>query len=277
MKIILAGTPQFAANIFEKIIKNFDVVAIITQPDKKSGRGKKTNPSPVKLLAQKYNIKCYDPEKIGLIFNQLQQIDFDVFLTIAFGQYIPKKLIALAPKKFINVHGSLLPKYRGAAPIQRAIYNGEKQTGISLIYMIDRMDAGDIIFTKQIAIDSNDNSKSLFAKFETIIKEIIVSWLKKFYTRDFKAIKQDENLVSFAPKLTKEEAFLEKDNSINMINKVRAYNPNPGAYLFLNNKRVKIFSLSQEKIEHALEIEADDKTIYATEFQFESKKIKKIN
>lgn len=276
MKIILAGTPQFAANIFQKIIEKFEVVAIITQPNSIRDRGKKLTPSPVKILAQKYNIKCFDPTKIGTLAEILTKIEFDIFLTIAYGQYIPKKIIAIAPEKFINMHGSLLPKYRGAAPIQRAIFNGESESGISLIYMVDKMDAGDIIFAKKITIKKSDNSGSLFKKFEFEIINVIKTWLNKFYLKDFQAIKQDETKVSFAPKLLKEQAYLEKDASIKMINKVRAFNPNPGAYLFIDNKRVKIFKLSYDWIPNSLEIKTEDKNLYATIFQFEGKKIRNV-
>ncbi len=273
MKIILAGTPKFSAPIFEEIIKNCNVVGIITQPDRKSGRGMNLISSPVKDLALKYKIKLFQPNKIGEIFNELSFLDFDIFLTVAFGQLIPDNILELANKGSINIHGSIVPKYRGAAPIQHSILNGDTKTGISLIYMIKKMDAGDIIFTKYIDIDSNDSSDDLFNKLSTLAKEVIVDWLQKFYDGDFKAIKQDEKQVTLASKLSKEDGLLSKDYSKNMINKIRAFNSNPGAYLFINEKRVKIFEATIHENKNYLKIESLDGFIYSSKYQFEGKKI----
>jgi methionyl-tRNA formyltransferase len=164
IKILLAGTPAFSVPIFEEIIKNFEVVGIITQPDKKSGRGMKLISSPVKDLAVEHNIKLFQANKIGELFEELSLLKFDIFLTAAFGQLIPDNILALPKKGSINVHGSLLPKYRGAAPIQHSILNGDTETGISLIYMIKQMDAGDIIFTTTIPISEQDSSDDMFGK-----------------------------------------------------------------------------------------------------------------
>ncbi|MGL4342965.1 MAG: methionyl-tRNA formyltransferase [Metamycoplasmataceae bacterium] len=278
MKIILAGTPTFASNIFEEIINNkkIEVVAIITQPDKPIGRGQKTTFSPVKLLALKYKIPLYQPEKIIDIYDNLKEMDFDIFLTIAFGQYIPAKILDLKKNSFINIHGSLLPKYRGAAPIQRAIFNGETKTGFCLIYMINKMDAGDIIMSQELDIDSNDTSLTLFLKMENEIRKIISDWLLKFWEKKFSVIKQEDSLTTNADKLTKEESFLVKDTSFNMINKIRAFNENPGAYFYFQNKRVKIFQASYEYRPNSILIETNDKNIYAFDFQFEGKKRRQI-
>ncbi|MGL5308484.1 MAG: methionyl-tRNA formyltransferase [Metamycoplasmataceae bacterium] len=273
IKILLAGTPKFSVPIFEEIIKNFNVVGIITQPDKKSGRGLNIISSPVKELAIKYNIKLFQNDKISNIFEELKLLDFDIFLTSAFGQLIPENILSLAKKGSINIHGSLLPKYRGAAPIQHALLNGDKETGISLIYMIKQMDAGNIIFEKKIQIDENDCSESLFNKLSLIAANTICHWLKKFYDGEFEEKVQNINDVTFAPKLLKEEAFLKIDTSEKMINKIRAYNANPGAYLFINNKRVKIFSATLKENKNYLKICTQDGYIYSSKYQFEGKRI----
>ncbi|MGL5357989.1 MAG: methionyl-tRNA formyltransferase [Metamycoplasmataceae bacterium] len=272
MKLILAGTPEISYEVFKNIILKNEVIAIICQPDKETGRGKKISPQPVKKLAQEFNILLLQPNKIIDIYDFLNNADFDIFLTLAYGQYIPEKILTLEGKKFLNIHCSLLPKYRGAAPIQRAIMNNEKETGISLIYMVNKMDAGNIIFKKEIPINNLETSGTLFLKMTEEINKLINDWLINFYNNNFQEEIQDENLVSIAPKLSKEEAFLEKDDSIKMINKVRAFNPNPGCYIFQNNKRIKIFNLGYEEKKEALKIESLDKPLFAYEFQFEGKK-----
>ncbi|MGL5522046.1 MAG: methionyl-tRNA formyltransferase [Metamycoplasmataceae bacterium] len=272
MKLILAGTPEISYEVFKNILLKNEVVAIICQPDKETGRGKKISPQPVKKLAQEFNILLLQPNKIIDIYDFLKNTDFDIFLTLAYGQYIPEKILTLERKKFLNIHCSLLPKYRGAAPIQRAIMNDEKITGISLIYMVNKMDAGNIIFKKEIPIDNSETSGILFLKMAKEINILINDWLINFYNNNFEEEIQNEDLVSIAPKLSKEEAFLEKDDSIKMINKVRAFNPNPGCYIFQNNKRIKIFNLGYEDKKDSLKIESLDKPLFAYEFQFEGKK-----
>ncbi|MGL5520194.1 MAG: methionyl-tRNA formyltransferase [Metamycoplasmataceae bacterium] len=276
MKLILAGTPEISYEVFKNIILKNEVVAIICQPDKETGRGKKITPQPVKKLAQEFNILLLQPNKIIDIYDFLKNTDFDIFLTLAYGQYIPEKILTLEGKKFLNIHCSLLPKYRGAAPIQRAIMNNEKITGISLIYMVNKMDAGNIIFKKEMPIDNSETSGTLFLKMTEEINILINDWLINFYNNNFQEEIQNEDLVSLAPKLSKEEAFLEKDDSIKMINKVRAFNPNPGCYIFQNNKRIKIFNLGYEDKKDALKIESLDKPLFAYEFQFEGKKKRTI-
>lgn len=273
MKIILAGTPNFSVPIFEEIINNFNVIAIITQPDRNSGRGMKLISSPVKNLALKYNIKLFQPNKINEIFNELSELEFDIFLTVAFGQFIPNNILELAKKGSINIHGSILPKYRGAAPIQHSILNGDNETGISLIYMVNKMDAGDIIFTKSIDIHQSDSSDSLFEKMSIVAKNVIVNWLVKFHSGDFTAIKQDENKVTLAPKLSKDDGLLIKDYSQSMVNKIRAYNSNPGAYMFIDRQRVKIFAATMIENKNYLKIETLDGFIFSNKYQFEGKKI----
>lgn len=273
IKVVLAGTPEFSVPIFEEVIKNFEVVAIISQPDKPANRGYKLIPTPTKILAEKYNIKCYQPNKISEIYDELVQLDFDFLLTAAFGQYIPEKILNLPKKAALNIHGSLLPKYRGAAPIQHSLLNGDKKTGINLIYMVKEMDAGNILKSSEIEIVEDDTSDSLFNKLSILSAQNITKWLKEIYENNFNEIVQDTSQVILAPKLTKEEAQIDlSENSDQVINKIKAYSSNPGAYTFINNKRVKLFNATTKEVKNAIQLSCRDKKIYIYDYQYESKK-----
>lgn len=273
IKVVLAGTPEFSVPIFEEVIKNFEVVAIISQPDKPANRGYKLISTPTKVLAEKYNIKCYQPNKISEIYDELVQLDFDFLLTAAFGQYIPEKILNLPKKAALNIHGSLLPKYRGAAPIQHSLLNGDKKTGINLIYMVKEMDAGNILKSSEIEIVEEDTSDSLFNKLSILSAQNITKWLKEIYENNFNEIVQDTSQVILAPKLTKEEAQIDlSENSDQVINKIKAYSSNPGAYTFINNKRVKLFNATTKEVKNAIQLSCRDKNIYIYDYQYESKK-----
>ncbi|UUM19579.1 methionyl-tRNA formyltransferase [Mycoplasma sp. 1578d] len=272
-KIVLAGTPQFSVPIFEKVIQNFNVVAIVSQPDKPANRGYKLDPTPTKLLAQKYNIILFQPEKIGQIYEQLKELDYDLLLTCAFGQYVPTKILNLAKKGSLNIHGSLLPKYRGAAPIQHSVWNGDDQTGLNLIYMIDRMDAGNIIKEAKINILPNDTSDTMFEKMSQLGTEHIVSWLNDFFNDNFTEIIQDESQVTLAPKLNKEDALLGWSLTVDQaFNQIRAFSSNPGAYVFIGDKRLKVYYASKNHVNNAIELKFSNGSLYAIDYQFESKK-----
>lgn len=273
IKVVLAGTPEFSVPIFEEVIKNFEVVAIISQPDKPANRGYKLISTPTKVLAEKYNIKCYQPNKISEIYDELAQLDFDFLLTAAFGQYIPEKILNLPKKAALNIHGSLLPKYRGAAPIQHSLLNGDKKTGINLIYMVKEMDAGNILKSSEIEIVEEDTSDILFNKLSILSAQNITKWLKEIYENNFNEIVQDTSQVILAPKLTKEEAQIDlSENSDQVINKIKAYSSNPGAYTFINNKRVKLFNATTKEVKNAIQLSCRDKNIYIYDYQYESKK-----
>ncbi|MBN4083546.1 methionyl-tRNA formyltransferase [Mycoplasma sp. CSL10137] len=274
MKIVLAGTPDFSVPIFEKIINNFDVVAIVSQPDKPNKRGNKVTPTPTKMLANKYNIKLFQPTKIKDIEQDLKDLEYDIFLTCAFGQYIPESVLKIAKLGSINIHGSILPKYRGAAPIQYSLLNGDKETGISLIFMDKIMDAGDIIFKAKIDISEFDTSDTLFKKISILAQEKIVDWLNKFEKNDFIIERQNNDLATLSPKLSKEDAFLDSSLTVeDAFNKIRAFSSNPGAYILLNEKRVKIFyAHNKKKHNNSLILKFKNGFLYATDYQFESKK-----
>ncbi|MFV8478072.1 methionyl-tRNA formyltransferase [Mycoplasma sp. B6400] len=277
IKIVLAGTPQFAVPVFEEVIKNFEVVALISQPDRPANRGYKLEATPTKLLALKYNIPVFQPNKISEIYDQLAEMDFDIFLTCAFGQIIPEKVLALPNLAALNVHGSLLPKYRGAAPIQYALWNGDDVTGITLMYMVKAMDAGDMIVKASLDILPTDTSDTLFDKLSALAASNIVTWLTNFAQGKYKPEAQDPLLVSLSPKLNKEDAYL--DPSLSMeeaFNRIRAFSSNPGCYYLNNDKRVKIYYASKEKVANAIKLDFANGSLWATDYQFETKKRVKI-
>ncbi|WP_027334746.1 methionyl-tRNA formyltransferase [Mycoplasmopsis felifaucium] len=277
MKILLAGTPAFAVPIFEEIIKHFEVIGIISQPDKINLRGRKIEPTPTKQLAQKYGIKCFQPEKIGQIKEELKSLDYDYLITAAFGQFIPDSVLQIAKKLNLNIHGSLLPKYRGAAPIQYSLLNNDSITGISLIEMVNKMDAGDIFATAECNIEKTDVASTLFDKISNLAKNNIVDWINKIDEGKLNRITQDESKVTLSPKLSKEDALLTNDLTCQQaINKIRAFEMNPGAYILKDDKRVKIFFATLNFVKNALKIDFSDGSVYATDYQFESKKRVKL-
>lgn len=174
MKIILAGTPEFSLKTFETIINHFDVIAIICQPDRKVGRKQILTSPPVALLAKKYQIPLYQPQKILEILPILEKLDFDLFITMAYGQIIPEVILNLAKKLPLNLHGSLLPQYRGAAPVQRAIWDGQTKTGMTLMKMDKTLDSGQIIFQAPVNIDESDTTDDLLNKLSDLSANQIV-------------------------------------------------------------------------------------------------------
>ncbi|MFV8459166.1 methionyl-tRNA formyltransferase [Mycoplasma sp. CR] len=277
IKIVLAGTPAFAVPVFEQVIQNFDVIALISQPDRPANRGYKLEPTPTKLLAEKYNIPLFQPNKISEIYDSLAEMDFDIFLTCAFGQIIPEKVLKLPNLAALNVHGSLLPKYRGAAPIQYALWNGDTETGITLMHMVKAMDAGDMIVKAKLEILPTDTSDTLFSKLSSLAASNIVTWLSNFAKGKYQAEVQDETLVTFSPKLNKEDSYLNPEFSTEeAFNRIRAFSSNPGCYYLINEKRVKIYYASKQKVPNAIKLDFANGSLWATDYQFETKKRVKI-
>ncbi|WKX02316.1 methionyl-tRNA formyltransferase [Candidatus Mycoplasma mahonii] len=272
MKIVLAGSPGISVPAFEEVIKNFEVVGIVTQPDRKKGRGMKITETKVSKLAKKYNIQIFKPEKISLIARELELLNFDLFLTFAFGQYIPQSILKLGKHKPLNIHGSLLPKYRGAAPIHHAILNGEQEIGITLMEMIKEMDAGDIVFKASQTIDEETTTGDAFNIIADLAKQNIVAWMSKIETKDFSFTPQSKEFT-LSPKITKEECQLLPGMGINDVKrKIKGFNPYPGAYIIINDIRLKIFSFSSVEIKDSIELVFKDGVIYANDFQWENKK-----
>lgn len=242
MKIIFMGTPQFAVPILENIYKKHQVIMVVTQPDAYNHKKKKALPSPVKTWALNHNIPVFQPENINKETSRILQEDVDLIVTAAYGQFISKALLEHPRYKAINVHGSLLPKYRGGAPIQRALINGEKKTGISIIYMTVKMDAGAILMQKEIEIRETDNQDSLFERLSLLGSEMILDVIDNLEAGTITALPQKEEEVSFAYNLTKEDELLDfSKTALEVYNRIRGLAANPGAYFQMDGQAIKVY------------------------------------
>ena len=242
-KIVFFGTPEFASCILRGLLENkYNVVAVVTQPDKPVGRKKILTPSPVKQVALEYNIAIYQPISLRKDYEFLKQLDFDMLITAAYGQILPQEVLDMAKINNINVHGSLLPKYRGGAPIQRSIMNGDSKTGITIMEMVDRMDAGKIYGTAEVEIDKNINSTELFAKLQEVGKDLLLKLLPDLLENKITGVSQNEAEVTFAYNIKREEEKIDFNQDVNVVhNQIRALSLNPGAYCYLNEKEFKIY------------------------------------
>ncbi|MBA1394341.1 methionyl-tRNA formyltransferase, partial [Lactobacillus sp. XV13L] len=199
-KVIFMGTPAFSVPILEGLLQqNYEIVAVVTQPDRAVGRKQKISFSPVKQYALQHDLSIYQPEKLGhsAELEQLISLQADLIITAAFGQFLPTKLLASAKIAAINVHGSLLPRNRGGAPVQRAIMNGDQTTGITIMYMAKKMDAGDIISQQEVAISATDTAGSLFDKLSQVGRDLLLKTLPDIIAGTNQRITQDESLVTF--------------------------------------------------------------------------------
>lgn len=244
LKVIFMGTPQFSVPVLEGLIESCNVIGVVTQPDKLVGRKKEIEFSPVKELAIKNNIKVLQPVKIREEFKPVLELNPDIIITCAYGQIIPVELLEGPKYKAINVHASLLPKYRGGAPIHWSLINGDEKTGITIMYMAEGMDDGDIISQEEVVIDFDDNLNSLEDKLSNLGKALLLKTLPSIISGDVKRIKQNDSDVTFAKIIKRSDEFIDfKDNAINIYNKVRALSPYPGGSVYLDGKILKIFKL----------------------------------
>ena len=239
------GTPDFAANVLEGLLENkYNVVGVVSQADKKVGRKQVLTPSPVKEMALKYDLPVFTPTCIKDDYQDILTLKPDLIITCAYGQFIPSVLIDYPKYKAINTHGSLLPKYRGGAPIQYSIINGENKTGISIIYMTKKMDAGDILYVKELPIDIKDTSTTLFAKLSDVARNALIEFLPLFFKGEFNRLPQAENEVTFAYNLTKQDEYINfNDDVLKVYNHIRGLLDNPGAYSILDNKKYKFMEV----------------------------------
>jgi methionyl-tRNA formyltransferase len=245
-RIAFFGTPEFAVPTLQKLINSasVEVGIVITQPDAISGRGKKLNPPPIKIIAQKNNIPVYQPNSLRREINEvIRELDnhapFDAAVVIAFGQLIPKKLLSYFKNNCINVHASLLPRWRGAAPIHRAILAGDTDSGICLMKMEQGLDTGPVYLVNKIMIDSSDSYLSLHDKLANLGADTLSENINLIIEGKIIPLPQDESQgVTYAHKILKEESQINWNNSAEMIiRQIKAFN---GAYTFLNQERVRI-------------------------------------
>ncbi|MDC7951917.1 methionyl-tRNA formyltransferase [Liquorilactobacillus mali] len=257
VSVIFMGTPEFAATILEGIIAtDYDVKAVVTQPDRYTGRKRILTASPVKQVAVNHGIPVYQPQKLGKSTElaQLIEIKPDLIITAAFGQFLPMSLINSAKIAAVNVHGSLLPKYRGGAPVQYAIMNGEDKTGVTLIYMIKKMDAGDMLAQAELPILPDDDNGTIFTKMSLLGRDVLIKTLPKIISGEVTAVKQDEEAATFAPVISAEQEKLSLDLTAQQLDyMIRALRPQPGPYFEkLLNKRTKLWDIRplDEKTEY---------------------------
>lgn len=237
LKVIFAGTPEFAAQHLQVLLNSHhEVIAVYTQPDKPAGRGKKLQASPVKQLAEQYQIPVYQPKSLRKEDAQetLRALQADVMVVVAYGLILPKAVLEIPRLGCLNVHGSLLPRWRGAAPIQRAIWAGDEQTGITIMQMDEGLDAGDMLHKVYCDIASDETSTSLYAKLMEIAPNALIDVLDDLDEGKYIAEKQDDLLSNYAEKLSKEEAKLDwKLPAVQLERCIRAFNPWPISYLTL--------------------------------------------
>lgn len=246
MKIVFMGTPDFAVPCLESIVNaGHNVVGVFTQPDKPKGRGYTLTPPPVKVKAEQYDIPVYQPAKLrdGEVYEILKKLNPDCIVVVAYGKILPEDILNLPPFGCINVHASLLPKYRGAAPIQWSVINGETESGVTTMYMDAGLDTGDMIMKKSCPIDENMTAGQLHDKLSEMGAQLIVETLAAVENGTAKREKQDDNLSCYSPMLDKTLCKIDWTKSnLEIHNKVRGLNPWPVAASSLNGKRVKIFS-----------------------------------
>ena len=236
------GTPSFAVPILEALIDNYNVIMVVCQPDKEKDRKGNIIYSPCKEIALKNNIEVYQPNKIREEYQYILDKNPDIIITAAYGQIIPLEILEYPKYGCINVHGSLLPKLRGGAPIHHAIINGDKFAGVTIMYMDKKMDAGDIISQRSIEIGENTILDDLYYKLSIIGRDLLLDTLPSIFNGTNDRIKQDENKVTFGFNITKEEEKIDfNDTSNNIHNKIRGLSSIPGAYAIINNKRMKIY------------------------------------
>lgn len=244
-KIIFMGTPDFSVKVLQGLIDSpHDVIAVVTQPDRPVGRKRVLTAPPVKQLAVEHNIEVYQPEKIShsLELEALIHLKADLIVTAAYGQFVPTRLLEAPTFGAINVHASLLPKYRGGAPIHYAIWKGEQETGVSIMYMVKKMDAGDVLSQKSIPIGKTDDVGIMFEKLAIVGRDLLLDTLPKLFAGEIQAVPQDENAVSFSPTITKEQEQLNWAETASEVDRhVRGFRPFPSTYTWLDGQRVKIW------------------------------------
>ncbi len=253
MNVVFMGTPEFAVPSLKCLNESkHNVVAVITQTDKRKGRKGRPTAPPVKSVALEVGLPVIQPENVNseLVIKELVKLNPDVVVVVAFGQKISDKILNLPKHKCVNIHASLLPKYRGAAPINWAIINGEKETGITTIIMSDKMDAGDVIASKSLTIGPEETTGELGDRLSRLGAETLLDSLMQIETGNAKFTQQDEGLVSLAPKIKKEDGLIDWGQGEEEIHDfVRGMNPKPSAYTFLmrNNSKERIIILKTER------------------------------
>lgn len=262
MKILFMGTPDFAKESLEKLYNlGYDICGVVTTPDKHSGRGMKLNISPVKEYALEKKLKIFQPEKISNnteFKDEIKNLNPDLVCVVSYGIILPKSFLKIPKLGCINVHPSLLPKYRGPAPIQWAILNGDKKTGVTIMYLNEQMDAGDIITQKEVDIGEDETTGELWNRLSIIGAELLVESIKKIENGTVLRIAQPEE-YTLAPMLNKDMSKIDwkVKTSSNIKNLVRGLNPIMGAFSYLNGKKIKFWKVKNISKEEFIKIFPD--------------------
>lgn len=242
LNVVFMGTPTFSIPILESLIKETNVILVVSQPNKEKDRKGNLLDTPIKILAENNNIEVYQPINIKKEYQYILDKNPDIIITCAYGQIIPKIILDYPKYGCINVHGSLLPKLRGGAPIHHAIIDGETETGITIMYMDEKMDSGDIISQEKIPILEDDNLDKLYEKMSILGSDLLIKTLPNIINKTNERIKQDETKVTFGYNITKEEEKIDfNKKSIDIYNQIRGLSTVPGAYCYLDEKRLKIY------------------------------------
>ncbi len=258
-RIVYMGTPHFSAQVLEEMInEGFNIVGLIAQEDKPVGRKKVLEPVPTKQVALAHNIPVYQPHRIRKDFEFVRDLKPDLILTLAYGQIIPHDLISMPKYGCLNLHASLLPKYRGAAPIQRAIINGDKETGVTLMEMVDEMDAGKMFASEKCSIEDDDTMTSIQQKIVHCSMKLIREILPLYFANNLPGEEQNLDQVTFANKILPEDEHVSFSYNVNeFIRYVHALSEVPGAYVLLDNKKLKLYHVRR----YSSEIKYDVGTI----------------
>ena len=243
MKIVYMGTPDFAVEPLKRLNANYDVIMVVTQPDKEVGRKKEIKFSPVKEYAIENGIEVFQPSNIRNDYQRILDANPDIIITCAYGQIIPKELLEFPKYKCINIHASLLPKLRGGAPIHWAIINGDKKTGVTIMYMNEKMDEGDILYKEEIDILDSDNVETLHDKLSELGSKMIIDFLPNIESGNINSVKQNNEEATYGFNITREDEKLDfSKTSREIFNKIRGLNPWPVSYTSLDGKIIKVYN-----------------------------------
>ena len=283
-KIVFMGTSNFSVPILKSLYQNgYPIVTIYTQPPQKSMRGQKVNKSPIQKMAENLCIECRTPDSLkenNEEYNFLKLLNPDLVIVVAYGQLIPKNYLSLSKHGFINIHASLLPKWRGAAPIQRSIMNLDKETGVSIMKIVEKLDAGPVMRQEKINVTSEMNAEDLSNKLSDLSSKLILECIDEIEGGKAKFIDQDEQKATYAKKINKEEGKINWDNSAeNILAQINSLLPNPGAWFSFMGERYKILkaSISETEgekgkvIDNNLTIACKSKSIKVNEIQRQGK------
>ena len=238
------GTPTFAVPSLEKLYQKHEIISVFTKVDKPNARGKKINYSPVKEFALENNLKIYQPEnfKDESIVEEIKKMSPDLIVVVAYGKILPKEVIDIPKYGIINVHSSLLPRFRGAAPINAAIIEGDEKSGVSIMYVEEELDAGDVILQKETLISDEDTFLTLHDRLKVMGAELLIEAIQLIENEKVKATKQDKNLVTFVKPFRKEDCKINwSKTSREIFNFIRGMNPVPTAFSIINNSVIKIY------------------------------------